>query len=62
MFENVDTWETFLITTDLPQNLTQGRSRHAEVESGVKSGKILHPESNIKEHHPKKKSVDVRIC
>ena len=35
--EKNDTWETFLITTDLPQNLTQGRSRHAEVESEVTS-------------------------
>ena len=32
-----DTWEICSITTTLPQHLTQGGSRHAEVESEVKS-------------------------
>ena len=50
---HVDTWETFLITINLLQNLTQGRSRYAEVESEVNNCKILHPEAKLKENHPK---------
>ena len=46
-------WETFAIPLNLPQNLTQGRSRHAAVESEVKSCKILHPEVKFKENRSK---------
>ena len=48
--QNVDAWETFLMTSNRPQNLTQGRSRHAEAESEVKSWRFLHPEAKIKEN------------
>ena len=54
-----DTSETFLIPTNSPQNLIQGRSRHAEVESEVKSCEFLYPEAKIKGNHPKK--IDVLI-
>ena len=40
------------IPLNLLQHLTQGRSRHAAVESEVKSRKIRHPEAKIKENHP----------
>ena len=41
------------MTSNRPQNLTQGRSRHAEAESEVKSWRFLHPEAKIKENRPK---------
>ena len=47
------TSEICLIPINLPHRLTQGRSRHAEAESEVKSCKIIHPEAKIKENHPK---------
>ena len=37
MCKRFDTWNMVLITTNLPHSSTQGRSRHAEVESEVKS-------------------------
>ena len=41
------------MTSNRPQNLTQGRSRHAEAESEVKSWKFSHPAGKIKEKRPK---------
>ena len=43
-------WETFVIPLNLPQNLTQGRSRHAGAESEVKSCQILHPKPKIRKN------------
>ena len=45
--------ETFLIPTNLTQNLTLGRFRRAESESEVKNLAILHPDLEIKEKHAK---------
>ena len=53
LLETHDTLETFVAPLNLPQNWTQGGSRHAAVESEVKSCELLHPEAKIKEHHPK---------
>ena len=50
--QHFDTWETFLMASNRPQNLTQGRSRHGEAESEVESWRFLHPEAKIKENRP----------
>ena len=50
------------MTSNRPQNLTHGRSRHAEAESEVKSWRFLHPEAKIKENRPRtnsKKSLNI---
>ncbi len=52
-FENLDTQEISSLSSDLPQNLTPGRSGHAGSESGVQNLEIRHPEAKIKESQPK---------